>query len=280
MKRVLMVAYHFPPLAGSSGIQRTLRFVQHLPDFGWEPTVLTAHPRAYERTSDDLLRDVPAGSRVEARVCLDAARHLVARRAAIRASWRARTAGLRGGSRASPPACASFGMATPQAIWSTYPIATAHVIGDALQRRSGLPWIADFRDPMAQEGYPADPRVWRSFQHIEMSGDSPRALQHLYHARRGACLPGPLSRMRPAGSSCSKTVSTRKVSPGSAQDRSALEPLNAGAKTLLHAASCIRRNAIPRNSSLPCGAWWTAGDCRTGSSRSVSVLRAMTVFPA
>jgi hypothetical protein len=28
MKRVLMIAYHFPPLAGSSGIQRTLRFVQ------------------------------------------------------------------------------------------------------------------------------------------------------------------------------------------------------------------------------------------------------------
>jgi hypothetical protein len=31
MTRVLMVAYHFPPLAGSSGIQRTLRFVRHLP---------------------------------------------------------------------------------------------------------------------------------------------------------------------------------------------------------------------------------------------------------
>lgn len=30
MKRILMIAYHFPPLAGSSGIQRTLRFVQHL----------------------------------------------------------------------------------------------------------------------------------------------------------------------------------------------------------------------------------------------------------
>jgi hypothetical protein len=29
MKRILMIAYHFPPLAGSSGIQRTLRFVQH-----------------------------------------------------------------------------------------------------------------------------------------------------------------------------------------------------------------------------------------------------------
>jgi hypothetical protein len=29
--RILMIAFHFPPLAGSSVIQRTLRFAQHLP---------------------------------------------------------------------------------------------------------------------------------------------------------------------------------------------------------------------------------------------------------
>ena len=57
-----MVAYHFPPLAGSSGIQRTLRFVQHLPALGWQPLVLSADPRAYEQTSDDLMRDVPAAT--------------------------------------------------------------------------------------------------------------------------------------------------------------------------------------------------------------------------
>jgi glycosyltransferase involved in cell wall biosynthesis len=55
----------------------------------------------------------------------------------------------------------------PHAIWSTYPIATAHIIGEALHRRTGLPWIADFRDPMAQEGYPLDPKTWRSFRKIE-----------------------------------------------------------------------------------------------------------------
>src|SRR5512143_242130 len=76
MKRVLMIAYHFPPLAGSSGIQRTLRFVQHLPAFGWEPAVLTADPRAYERTSHDLDADVPSQVRVERAFALDAARHL------------------------------------------------------------------------------------------------------------------------------------------------------------------------------------------------------------
>ena len=62
MKRVLMVAYHFPPLAGSSGIQRTLRFVQHLPKFGWQPLVLSTHTRAYERISHDFDGDLPSGT--------------------------------------------------------------------------------------------------------------------------------------------------------------------------------------------------------------------------
>ena len=76
MRRVLMIAFHFPPLAGSSGIQRTLRFAQHLPEFGWEPLVLTAHPRAYERTSGDLVADIPEGMHVERAFALDSARHL------------------------------------------------------------------------------------------------------------------------------------------------------------------------------------------------------------
>ncbi|HEY7787908.1 MAG TPA: glycosyltransferase, partial [Casimicrobiaceae bacterium] len=166
MKRVLMVAWHFPPLAGSSGIQRTLRFVQHLPAFGWESAVLTANVRAYERTSDDLTADVPRGMIVERAFALDAARQLS-------------VAGRYPGFLARPDRWMTWqydavrvGMRLirrwrPDAIWSTYPIATAHRIGSALHRRSGLPWIADFRDPMAQDGYPADPRVWQSFKRIE-----------------------------------------------------------------------------------------------------------------
>jgi glycosyltransferase involved in cell wall biosynthesis len=166
LKRVLLVAYHFPPLAGSSGIQRTLRFAQELPALGWQPLVLSADPRAYEKTSADLLADVPAGTVVRRAFALDTARHLAigGRYPAALArpdrwvSWRfdAVRQGLR--------LVREF---APQALWSTYPIATAHLIGAELQRRTGLPWIADFRDPMAQEGYPAEPRLWRSFKAIE-----------------------------------------------------------------------------------------------------------------
>lgn len=163
---VLLIAYHFPPLAGSSGIQRTLRFAQHLPQFGWQPIVLTAHPRAYERTADDLLREVPQDLPVTRSFALDTARHLslfnrypgfLARPDRwMTWRWSAVPAGLR-----------LIDRYKPKAIWSTYPIATAHEIGYALHRRSGLPWIADFRDPMAQQDYPADPRVHRRFEQIE-----------------------------------------------------------------------------------------------------------------
>ncbi len=165
-RRVLMVAYHFPPLAGSSGIQRTLRFVQHLPAFDWQPLVLSAHPMAYERTSVDQLADIPAGTVVERAFALDTARHLSIKRRYIRAlalpdrwmTWQydAVRRGLR-----------MIRRYRPDVLWSTYPVATAHLIGLALHRRTGLPWVADFRDPMAQEGYPADPATWRSFSRIE-----------------------------------------------------------------------------------------------------------------
>lgn len=164
--RVLMVAYHFPPLAGSSGIQRTLRFVQHLPALGWEPIVLSADARAYERTSPDMDADIPAGTVVRRAFALDTARHLCIRGRYIGAMARPdrwvtwRFDGVRQGLRL-------VRTYQPDVLWSTYPIATAHLIGHALHQRTGLPWIADFRDPMAQDGYPTDPVTHRQFLRIE-----------------------------------------------------------------------------------------------------------------
>ena len=161
-----MIAYHFPPLAGSSGIQRTLRIVQHLPALGWQPLVLSADPRAYERTSDDLLADVPPGTVVRRAFALDTARHLT-------------IAGRYFGWMARPDRWVSWQFDAirqgrklinefkPDVIWSTYPIATAHVIAAALHKHSGIPWVADFRDPMAQDGYPADPVTRQSYIRIE-----------------------------------------------------------------------------------------------------------------
>lgn len=166
MHPVLLIAYHFPPLSGSSGLQRTLRFAQYLPEFGWRPIVLTVRPDAYEQTDERSLAQVPAGCEVVRTRCLDAGRHLsiMGRYPAFAAlpdrwaSWHLWA--VRAGQRLAR----ERGV---RAIWSTYPIATAHKIGATLARRTGLPWIADFRDPMAQEGYPADPRRWQAFKRIE-----------------------------------------------------------------------------------------------------------------
>ena len=166
MPRVLMVAYHFPPLAGSSGIQRTLRFVQHLPRHGWQPAVLSTRPLAYERTHADLDGEVPPDTVVRRAWAFDSARHLAIRgrhlgvmaRPDRWVSWK--FDGVRQGLRL----IREF---KPAVLWSTFPIATAHLIASVLQQRSGLPWIADFRDPMAQDDYPTEPKTWASYKEIE-----------------------------------------------------------------------------------------------------------------
>jgi glycosyltransferase involved in cell wall biosynthesis len=52
-------------------------------------------------------------------------------------------------------------------IWSTYPIATAHLIGLCLHRMTGIPWVADLRDPMTDDSHPSNPAVRRAYQWIE-----------------------------------------------------------------------------------------------------------------
>ena len=161
-----MVAFQFPPFAMSSGVQRTLRFVQHLPIHGWQPIVLSAHPRAYSATSADLLKEIPRDTVVERAFALDAARHLsIAGRypGFLGRPDRWRTWALA----AVPAGLRLIRKYRPDVIWSTYPIATAHLIAQRLHRLTGIPLVADFRDPMAQEGYPEDPRTWQAFHRIE-----------------------------------------------------------------------------------------------------------------
>ncbi len=166
VRTVLLVAFHFPPLVGSSGLQRTLRFAQYLPEFGWKPVVLTVTPAAMEQSDPATLDQIPPGCTVVRVPCFDTARHLsIAGRypgfLTIPDRWMSWAwLGLRPGLRA----CQAHGV---QAVWSTYPIASAHRLGGRIARHTGLPWIADFRDPMAQPGYPADPRRWRAYRAIE-----------------------------------------------------------------------------------------------------------------
>jgi len=55
--KVLVVAYYFPPL-GLSGVQRTLKFVKYMRNFGWEPTVITTDKVAYYAYDNSLMNEL------------------------------------------------------------------------------------------------------------------------------------------------------------------------------------------------------------------------------
>lgn len=263
MNHVLMVAYHFPPLAGSSGIQRTLRFVQQLPALGWEPLVLTTALSAYERTSNDLNADVPERTVVERAFALDTARHLSLGGRYVGAmarpdrwvSWRFDA--VRRGMR-------MIRRYKPRAIWSTYPIATAHLIAAELQRRSGLPWIADFRDPMAQQGYPADPITRQSFVDIEKA-----AMQQARHNL--FTTPGAAHMYRERYPFAADTIGV--LENGYDEDSfaavesaaRAMPPLNPGTVTLLHSGIVYPSERDPTQLFEALGSLHQAGRIQPGA---------------
>jgi glycosyltransferase involved in cell wall biosynthesis len=192
---------------------------------------VTANPKAYERTSEDLLREIPSTTEVCRAFALDTARHLSLRGRYLAAmarpdrwmSWKFDA--VRQGMRL-------IRQHRPDAIWSTYPIATAHLIGAELTRRSGLPWVADFRDPMAQEGYPTDPLTWQQYRDIER--------HTLTHASLSTfTTPGAASDYRLRYPQAAARVSVLEngydeETFARAGDAAALGPLVPGCLTLLH----------------------------------------------
>lgn len=56
-QKILVVTYYWPP-SGGSGVQRWLKFVKYLPDFGWKPYVCTPDNPALVQRDESLLADV------------------------------------------------------------------------------------------------------------------------------------------------------------------------------------------------------------------------------
>ncbi|WP_228350327.1 glycosyltransferase [Rhodocaloribacter litoris] len=156
---MLVVAYYFPPM-GLSGVQRVAKFVKYLPEHGWRPTVLTAAPGGYFAYDASLLADVEAaGTEVVRTASWDPTRLFGRGRTVALPAERARRwwAGLsqfafipdnkvgwwphagRAGRRL-------LRAGTFDAIFSSAPPYTAHLVAVHLARWSGLPLITDFRD--------------------------------------------------------------------------------------------------------------------------------------
>ncbi len=157
-KRVLMVAFHYPPEHSSSGVLRTLKFSKYLPDYGWEPVILTVRESCYEQIDPALTQQIPASVQVWRTFAFDTKKTLSFRGKYLRAStipdrfvgwlpFAVRT-GLR-----------IIRCNRIHALYSTSPLPTAHLIASILKWLTRLPWMADFRDPWTEPELVANPRA-------------------------------------------------------------------------------------------------------------------------
>ena len=161
-----MIAYHMPPCAEVSGALRTLSLADELAAAGYQPIILAPKPLAYPKRFPASSPGIAEQYEVQRTLALDAARHMgllgrypefLARPDRWVSWWFS----------AVPRGLALIRRFKPKAIWSTYPIATSHLIASTLHRRTGIPWIADFRDPMVLPAYPIPPATLAARERLE-----------------------------------------------------------------------------------------------------------------
>lgn len=177
MKKVLFISYYWPP-SGGSGVQRPLKFVKYLREFGWEPVVYTSSNGEVPEIDQSLLKEVPEGITVLKQPILEPY------------SIYKFFTGKKGKEKIDPNFFSrkKVGWKDKLAIWirsnffipdarqwwinpstkylvdyikenkidaiiSTGPPHSMHLIALNLKRKTGLPWLADFRDPWTNIDY-------------------------------------------------------------------------------------------------------------------------------
>jgi len=188
MKRVLVIAYFFPPLGGG-GVQRTLKLVRYLEPHGWASTVVTAREEDYWILDPSLLDEVPATTEIlraggltslrllrllsKGGATIEHAQERRDRRSFQRLrrvqSWLWIPDGYRPWAReAQRTAIRRIAAGGIDALWTTSSPESAHLAGLVLRRRFGIPWIADFRDPWVGRVTYQPPTKWHDARHREL----------------------------------------------------------------------------------------------------------------
>nr|MBI1230284.1 glycosyl transferase [Cytophagales bacterium] len=168
-KRVLIITYYWPPSAGS-GVQRWVKFSKYLPGFGWEPVIFTPENPDFDLKDPLMAKEVSVDTEVlkfpiwepfqllrmlkkeplkDPAIILETDRKNLLDKAAI---WLRANAII-----PDPriywvkPSVKFLGQLVDsndfQAVITTGPPHSLHLIGRALRRNYGIPWLADFRDP-------------------------------------------------------------------------------------------------------------------------------------
>ena len=169
LRPVLIITYYWPPSAGS-GVQRWLKFAKYLPDFGWEPVIFTPENPDFELQDLSLEKDIspqlevikfpiwePYGvfRKLKGAPSGDPAKILEKKEKSFldRLSIWLRANLLIPDPRVFwvKPSVAfleeAIGKGNYQAVITTGPPHSMHLIGLQLHEKTGIPWLADFRDP-------------------------------------------------------------------------------------------------------------------------------------
>ncbi len=147
-RKVLMIAFHVPPFVGGSSVHRIMSFSRHLKKVGWDPLILTVKPRAYAAVNENNYKnELSTEVKVSRTFAFDISRDFSLYRRyphflAIPDRWSSWWFS------AIPEALRIIKREKPVIVWSTFPVATSHLIGATLKKVTGLPWVAEFRDPM------------------------------------------------------------------------------------------------------------------------------------
>ncbi|MBQ7019858.1 MAG: glycosyltransferase family 4 protein [Bacteroidales bacterium] len=199
MKRVLIITYYWPP-TGGSGVQRWVKFAKYLPSEGWEPVIYTPENPEQLAVDHSLEAEIPEGTEViKTRITepyelykkflrrsghskeavevnpVNAQNKSFAQKAAM---W------VRGNLFRPDPRCLWINPSVRylkkyledhpvDLIVSTGPPQSMHLIGRKLAQQTGLPWIADFRDPWTKIFY---------FKHLSMTKATERWHQKMEKA--------------------------------------------------------------------------------------------------
>ena len=173
MKRLLIITYYWPP-TGGSGVQRWVKFSKYLPEHGWQPVVYTPENPEQLARDESLLADIPACAEIIKTRILEPYsiyRRLTGGKGEVnpvnaqKKNWRQRLSlWVRGNCFVPDP---RIGWVLPSvrflkkylaehpvdAVVTTGPPHSVHLIGRGLKRALGLHWIADFRDPWTEMFY-------------------------------------------------------------------------------------------------------------------------------
>jgi len=153
MKKVLFIAYHFPPLAGG-GTFRSLKLVKYLPQFGWLPTVVTTNTRNYWAYDESLLNEVPKEVKIIRTCEFDPFYlHILLSKIGLGKLYQKIKDLFLIPDEKIGWIPFAYRMAKKELkkqkydlIFSTSPTPCAHIIALKLKKRFGIPWICDIRD--------------------------------------------------------------------------------------------------------------------------------------